>query len=75
MDVYVYEPKGISSIQTKNTLGAHFADQIKVNSSTDKVTQMQCTDFNKHTVYAVNMIPIDSEAEESSFSPIYDTLL
>uniref|UniRef100_A0A8C7Z6L9 Inter-alpha-trypsin inhibitor heavy chain 2 n=1 Tax=Oryzias sinensis TaxID=183150 RepID=A0A8C7Z6L9_9TELE len=36
VDVYVYEPKGISSIQTKNTLGAHFADQIKVNSSTDK---------------------------------------
>ncbi|XP_020569676.1 inter-alpha-trypsin inhibitor heavy chain H2 isoform X2 [Oryzias latipes] len=65
VDVYVYEPKGISSIQTKNTLGAHFADQIKVNSSTDKAhvvfepsLQMQrkcetCTDSAIDGVFTV----------------------
>ncbi|XP_024141751.1 inter-alpha-trypsin inhibitor heavy chain H2 [Oryzias melastigma] len=36
VDVHVYEPKGISSIRTPNTLGAQFSDLIKVNSSADK---------------------------------------
>ncbi|XP_023134217.2 inter-alpha-trypsin inhibitor heavy chain H2 [Amphiprion ocellaris] len=36
VDVYIYEPKGISSVQTPNTLGVQFSDLIKVTSTKDK---------------------------------------
>ncbi|XP_038595144.1 inter-alpha-trypsin inhibitor heavy chain H2 [Micropterus salmoides] len=36
VDVYIFEPKGISMVHTPNTLGAQFADLIKVTSSKDK---------------------------------------
>ncbi|XP_029317778.1 inter-alpha-trypsin inhibitor heavy chain H2 [Cottoperca gobio] len=36
VDVYIFEPKGISTVQTPNTLGEKFADVIKVTSSKEK---------------------------------------
>ncbi|KAI3366602.1 hypothetical protein L3Q82_009283, partial [Scortum barcoo] len=36
VDVYIYEPKGISTVQTPNTLGEQFAELIKLTSSKDK---------------------------------------
>ncbi|GLD48257.1 inter-alpha-trypsin inhibitor heavy chain H2 [Lates japonicus] len=36
VDVYVFEPKGISMVQTPNTLGAQFTELIKVTSTNDK---------------------------------------
>ncbi|XP_070784748.1 inter-alpha-trypsin inhibitor heavy chain H2 [Enoplosus armatus] len=36
VDVYIFEPKGISMVRTPNTLGEQFADLIKVTSSKDK---------------------------------------
>ncbi|KAM4711671.1 inter-alpha-trypsin inhibitor heavy chain H2 [Anableps anableps] len=36
VDVYIYEPKGISKIETPNTLGEMFAELIKVTSTKDK---------------------------------------
>ncbi|XP_022063912.1 inter-alpha-trypsin inhibitor heavy chain H2 [Acanthochromis polyacanthus] len=36
VDVYIYEPKGISSVQAPNTLGVQFSDLIKVTSTKDK---------------------------------------
>ncbi|KAM3587599.1 uncharacterized protein V6R79_009820 [Siganus canaliculatus] len=36
VDVYIFEPKGISMVQTPNTLGAQFAEMIKVTSTKDK---------------------------------------
>ncbi|XP_070709808.1 inter-alpha-trypsin inhibitor heavy chain H2 isoform X1 [Pempheris klunzingeri] len=36
VDVYIFEPKGISMVQTPNTLGEQFAELIKVTSSKDK---------------------------------------
>nr|XP_046235574.1 inter-alpha-trypsin inhibitor heavy chain H2 [Scatophagus argus] len=36
VDVYIFEPKGISTVQTMSTLGAQFADLIKVTSTKDK---------------------------------------
>ncbi|XP_044042159.1 inter-alpha-trypsin inhibitor heavy chain H2 isoform X2 [Siniperca chuatsi] len=36
VDVYIFEPKGISMVQTPNTLGAQFAELIKVTSSKNK---------------------------------------
>ncbi|XP_059181774.1 inter-alpha-trypsin inhibitor heavy chain H2 [Centropristis striata] len=35
-DVYIFEPKGISSVETPNTLGAQFNELIKVTQSKDK---------------------------------------
>ncbi|XP_049423182.1 inter-alpha-trypsin inhibitor heavy chain H2 [Epinephelus fuscoguttatus] len=36
VDVYIFEPKGISTVQTPNTLGEQFEGLIKVTSSKDK---------------------------------------
>ncbi|XP_053271011.1 inter-alpha-trypsin inhibitor heavy chain H2 isoform X2 [Pleuronectes platessa] len=36
VDVYIYEPKGISTVESPNTLGSQFSDDIKVTSSKDK---------------------------------------
>ncbi|XP_037617091.1 inter-alpha-trypsin inhibitor heavy chain H2 isoform X2 [Sebastes umbrosus] len=36
VDVYIYEPKGISKVEAPNTLGEQFAELIKVTSSKDK---------------------------------------
>ncbi|KAK5849054.1 hypothetical protein PBY51_008728 [Eleginops maclovinus] len=36
VDVYIFEPKGISMVDTPNTLGEKFADNIKVTSSEKK---------------------------------------
>uniref|UniRef100_A0A4W6D828 Inter-alpha-trypsin inhibitor heavy chain 2 n=1 Tax=Lates calcarifer TaxID=8187 RepID=A0A4W6D828_LATCA len=36
VDVYVFEPKGISMVQTPNTLGVQFTELIKVTSTKDK---------------------------------------
>ncbi|XP_042367093.1 inter-alpha-trypsin inhibitor heavy chain H2 [Plectropomus leopardus] len=36
VDVYIFEPKGISMVQTPDTLGEQFGGQIKVTSSKDK---------------------------------------
>lgn len=38
VDVYIFEPKGISLVETPNTLGAQFAELIRVTSSKDKVS-------------------------------------
>ncbi|XP_034529761.1 inter-alpha-trypsin inhibitor heavy chain H2 [Notolabrus celidotus] len=35
-DVYIYEPKGISKVETPDTLGEKFINAIKVTSSKDK---------------------------------------
>uniref|UniRef100_A0A3B4Z2U0 Inter-alpha-trypsin inhibitor heavy chain 2 n=1 Tax=Stegastes partitus TaxID=144197 RepID=A0A3B4Z2U0_9TELE len=35
-DVYIYEPKGIASVHTPNSLGAQFTELIKVTSTKDK---------------------------------------
>jgi len=37
VDVYIFEPKGISMVQTTNTFGDQFAELIKVTSTKDKV--------------------------------------
>lgn len=37
VDVYIYEPKGISTVQTTNTLGEELTQLIKMTSSKDKV--------------------------------------
>ena len=36
VDVYIFEPQGISMVQTPNTLGEKFSELIKVTSSKDK---------------------------------------
>ncbi|KAM4569507.1 inter-alpha-trypsin inhibitor heavy chain H2 [Odontesthes bonariensis] len=36
VDVYIYEPKGISMVQTPNTLGGQFEELIKVTTTKDK---------------------------------------
>ncbi|XP_054480296.1 inter-alpha-trypsin inhibitor heavy chain H2 isoform X2 [Anoplopoma fimbria] len=36
VDVYIYEPKGISLVETVNTLGEQFAELIQVTQSKDK---------------------------------------
>nr|XP_019965393.1 PREDICTED: inter-alpha-trypsin inhibitor heavy chain H2-like [Paralichthys olivaceus] len=36
VDVYIYEPNGISTVQTPNTLGSQFSQLVKVTSSKDK---------------------------------------
>ncbi|CAN9508439.1 unnamed protein product [Ophioblennius macclurei] len=36
VDVYIYEPKGISSVHTPNTLGEQFTGLVHVTSSKDK---------------------------------------
>ncbi|KAA8580366.1 hypothetical protein FQN60_005901 [Etheostoma spectabile] len=36
VDVYIFEPKGISTVQTPNSLGEQFAGMIKVTSSKEK---------------------------------------
>ncbi|XP_037551824.1 inter-alpha-trypsin inhibitor heavy chain H2 [Nematolebias whitei] len=36
VDVYIYEPNGIAFVETPNTLGAQFADFVKVTSTEDK---------------------------------------
>uniref|UniRef100_A0A8C9ZKE7 Inter-alpha-trypsin inhibitor heavy chain 2 n=1 Tax=Sander lucioperca TaxID=283035 RepID=A0A8C9ZKE7_SANLU len=36
VDVYIFEPKGISMVQTPNSLGEQFAGMIKVTSSKEK---------------------------------------
>lgn len=37
VDVYIFEPKGISMVETLNTLGEQFAQNIKVTSTKEKV--------------------------------------
>lgn len=39
VDVYIYEPKGISTVQVPNSLGHQFEDLIRVTSTKDKVRQ------------------------------------
>uniref|UniRef100_A0A8C6U262 Inter-alpha-trypsin inhibitor heavy chain 2 n=1 Tax=Neogobius melanostomus TaxID=47308 RepID=A0A8C6U262_9GOBI len=36
VDVYVFEPKGISQLETQHTLGDHFTELIKVTTSDEK---------------------------------------
>ncbi|KAG7225533.1 hypothetical protein INR49_004939 [Caranx melampygus] len=36
VDVYIFEPKGIASVQTLNTLGEQFSDLIKTTTTKDK---------------------------------------
>ncbi|KAM7378495.1 hypothetical protein PAMA_013413 [Pampus argenteus] len=36
VDVYIFEPKGISKVQTLNTFGTQFAEMVRVTSSTNK---------------------------------------
>ncbi|XP_071776691.1 inter-alpha-trypsin inhibitor heavy chain H2 [Centroberyx gerrardi] len=36
VDVYIYEPKGITMVETPNTLGEQFAELIRLTSSKDK---------------------------------------
>uniref|UniRef100_A0A8C7S9C3 Inter-alpha-trypsin inhibitor heavy chain 2 n=1 Tax=Oncorhynchus mykiss TaxID=8022 RepID=A0A8C7S9C3_ONCMY len=36
VDVYIYEPSGIASVETLNTLGEHFSGMAKLTSSKDK---------------------------------------
>uniref|UniRef100_A0A8C7CK17 Inter-alpha-trypsin inhibitor heavy chain 2 n=1 Tax=Oncorhynchus kisutch TaxID=8019 RepID=A0A8C7CK17_ONCKI len=36
VDVYIYEPIGIASVETPNTLGEHFSGMAKLTSSKDK---------------------------------------
>uniref|UniRef100_A0A674F6K8 Inter-alpha-trypsin inhibitor heavy chain 2 n=1 Tax=Salmo trutta TaxID=8032 RepID=A0A674F6K8_SALTR len=36
VDVYIYEPSGIASVETPNTLGEHFSGMAKLTSSKDK---------------------------------------
>ncbi|KAK7891843.1 hypothetical protein WMY93_023806 [Mugilogobius chulae] len=36
VDVYIFEPKGISKVETTNTLGDHFSDSIKVTTTDEK---------------------------------------
>lgn len=36
--MYIFEPKGISEVQSSNTLGQQFAELIKVVTTKDKVT-------------------------------------
>ncbi|XP_034719359.1 inter-alpha-trypsin inhibitor heavy chain H2 [Etheostoma cragini] len=36
VDVYIFEPKGISTVQTPNSLGEQFTEMIKVTSSKEK---------------------------------------
>ncbi|KAM3858933.1 inter-alpha-trypsin inhibitor heavy chain H2 [Diretmus argenteus] len=36
VDVYIYEPKGISSVEVGNSFGERFSNQIKLTSSKDK---------------------------------------
>ncbi|XP_067437287.1 inter-alpha-trypsin inhibitor heavy chain H2 [Thunnus thynnus] len=36
VDVYIFEPRGITSVETPNTLGAQFTELIRVTSSKDK---------------------------------------
>ena len=37
VDVYIFEPKGISMVETPNTLGEQFVGNIKVTSTKEKV--------------------------------------
>lgn len=37
VDVYIYEPKGISRVEAPNSLGHQFEDLIKITSTKDKV--------------------------------------
>lgn len=37
VDVYIYEPNGISMVQVPNSLGHQFVELIKVTSTKDKV--------------------------------------
>ncbi|CAL9682755.1 unnamed protein product [Knipowitschia caucasica] len=36
VDVYIFEPKGISKVETTDTLGGHFTDLIKVTTTGEK---------------------------------------
>lgn len=37
VDVYIFEPKGISVVETPNSLGEQFAQMIKLTKTKDKV--------------------------------------
>lgn len=37
VDVYIYEPNGISMVEVPNSLGHQFVELVKVTSTKDKV--------------------------------------
>lgn len=48
VDVYIYEPNGISFMETPNTLGAQFAELVQVTSTKDKVRNVYICAFSSY---------------------------
>lgn len=42
VDVYIYEPNGISRVEAPNSLGHQFEGLIRVTSTKDKVRPHRC---------------------------------
>ncbi|KAF7655135.1 hypothetical protein LDENG_00059340, partial [Lucifuga dentata] len=75
VDVYIYEPKGIASVETPNTLGDHFADLIKVTSTPNKAhisfkpnlqQQRKCENCTNSAVDGVFTVRYDVNRESNA---------
>ncbi|XP_015238018.1 PREDICTED: inter-alpha-trypsin inhibitor heavy chain H2 [Cyprinodon variegatus] len=84
VDVYIYEPKGISTLEVPNTLGEQFAELINVTRSKDKahivfkpnINQQRkcknCTSSAINGVFSVNYdVTRDSNAGELQVSDLH----
>ncbi|XP_023251096.1 inter-alpha-trypsin inhibitor heavy chain H2 [Seriola lalandi dorsalis] len=75
VDVYIFEPKGISTVQALNTLGLQFSDLIKTTSSKDKAhivfkpnlqQQRKCENCTGSAIDGVFTIRYDVNRESNS---------
>ncbi|XP_029017487.1 inter-alpha-trypsin inhibitor heavy chain H2 [Betta splendens] len=75
VDVYIYEPKGISAVQTPNTLGAQFEELIKVTSTKDKAhvafkpslqQQRKCDNCTGSAVDGIFTVTYDVERDSNA---------
>lgn len=56
VDVYIYEPKGIASVETPNTLGEQFAELIKVIPTKDKVRKTESVNHMIHVDFMQKLL-------------------
>jgi len=75
VDVYIYEPKGISMVETPNTLGAQFTELIRITSSKDKAhivfkpnlqQQRKCENCTGSTIDGVFTIRYDVKRDSNA---------
>ncbi|XP_058479584.1 inter-alpha-trypsin inhibitor heavy chain H2 [Solea solea] len=75
VDVYIYEPKGISTVEIPNTLGQHFRELIKVTSTKDKAhvvfkpnlqQQKHCENCSHSVIDGVFTVKYDVERDANA---------